>query len=70
MFSRELNTRGYTEDWALINRTMKVKEESYINPSNEFHILRHFAYVSEEYKIHLIGKEYWYYDHGEEKYIL
>ena len=53
-----------------MNMTVKINEKPYINPSNEFHILRHFTHVSEEYKIHLIGKEYWYYDYSEEKYML
>jgi hypothetical protein len=36
-----------------------------INPTVEFHILRHFENVDEAYGQKLIGKEYFYYDYNE-----
>jgi hypothetical protein len=40
-----------------------------INPTNEFHILRHFKYADDSYKKTLIGQPYWYYDYGKKKFI-
>lgn len=40
-----------------------------INPTNEFHILRHFEFVEDEYKKSLMGKPYLYWDYSQEKYI-
>lgn len=39
-----------------------------INPTNEFHILRHFSDVSFDYRTAVIGKPYWYYDYAQKKY--
>ena len=44
-------------------------EKFAINPTNEFHVLRHFEFVDDSYKKTLIGKAYWYYDYSQEKYI-
>jgi len=41
-----------------------------INPTNEFHILRHFDFVSEHYKKTLLGKPYYYYDQSQGKFVL
>ena len=35
-----------------------------INPTTEFHILRHFLKVSQEYKDSLIGKDHFYFDYS------
>lgn len=40
-----------------------------INPTCEFHILRHFNSVDPEYSNTLVGQEYFYYDHGQNKFI-
>jgi|GEM_PF-3324879 len=40
-----------------------------INPTNEFHILRHFKYIDDSYKKTLIGQPYWYYDYSQKKFI-
>ncbi|HCU01478.1 TPA: hypothetical protein DIC62_01605 [Candidatus Nomurabacteria bacterium] len=40
-----------------------------INPTNEFHILRHFEFVEDEYKKSLTGKLCRYWDYSQEKYI-
>jgi hypothetical protein len=48
---------------------MNNLEKFIINPTNEFHILRHFKYVTESYKKTLVGKPYWYYDHNKKKFI-
>lgn len=40
-----------------------------INPTNEFHVLRHFEYVDDSYKETLIGQPYWYYDYNQKKFV-
>lgn len=40
-----------------------------INPTCEFHILRHFSSVDTEYSNTLVGQEYFYYDHNQNKFI-
>lgn len=40
-----------------------------INPTNEFHTLRHFEFVDNDYKKGLINKPYWYWDYSQERYI-
>lgn len=40
-----------------------------VNPTNEFHILRHFEFVDNTYKKTLINKPYWYYEYSQEKFI-
>jgi len=40
-----------------------------INPTNEFHVLRHFQYVDKYYKKTLIGQLYWYYDYEQRKFL-
>jgi hypothetical protein len=40
-----------------------------INPTTEFHILRHFLSVSEEYKRTLIGKKYYFFDLNSNSFI-
>lgn len=40
-----------------------------INPTNEFHILRHFEFVDDVYKKTLVGEPYWYYDYAQKKFI-
>lgn len=45
-------------------------KNKFINPSNEFHILRHFKYVSDEYKNSLIWKKYYYFDYEKEDFII
>jgi len=44
-------------------------EKLFINPTNEFHILRHFEYVNDSYKETLIGQPYWYYDYSQKKFV-
>lgn len=39
-----------------------------INPTNEFHVLRHFSHVDDAYKETLIGESYRYYDYARKKY--
>jgi len=48
---------------------MNNLEKSIINPTNEFHILRHFKYVDDSYKETLIGQPYWYYDYSQKKFV-
>lgn len=48
---------------------MKTINKFTINPTNEFHILRHYKYVDELYKKTLIGQPYWYYDHIQKKFL-
>ncbi|MFZ5391587.1 MAG: hypothetical protein ACOZAR_00120 [Patescibacteria group bacterium] len=48
---------------------MKTANKFAINPTNEFHILRHYKYVDELYKKTLIGQPYWYYDHSQKKFL-
>ncbi|MBT4208906.1 nucleotidyltransferase domain-containing protein [Candidatus Woesearchaeota archaeon] len=40
-----------------------------INPTNEFHILRHFSFVDPEYSKTLIGQKYFYYDYSKNKFV-
>ncbi|EKE21959.1 MAG: hypothetical protein ACD_7C00086G0011 [uncultured bacterium] len=47
----------------------KLEKLAIINPTNEFHILRHFAFVKDTYKKSLINKHYWYWDYSQEKFI-
>jgi len=49
---------------------MATTEKFLINPTNEFHVLRHFEFVDDLYKESLINKPYWYYDYSQKKYIL
>ncbi len=39
-----------------------------INPTNEFHILRHFKFVENQYKETLINQPYWYYDFTQKRF--
>lgn len=48
---------------------MSNLEKFAINPTNEFHVLRHFEGVDEIYKKTLIGEDYWYYDYSQKKYL-
>lgn len=48
-----------------MNTTTKFE----INSTNEFHILRHFEFVEEDYKKTLLDKPYWYYDYPQEKFV-
>ncbi|EKE11787.1 MAG: hypothetical protein ACD_15C00026G0006 [uncultured bacterium] len=48
---------------------MDIIDKFQINPTNEFHILRHFEFVDDAYKKTLIGKPYWYYDYSKKKFI-
>ncbi|OGY88197.1 MAG: hypothetical protein A2233_04840 [Candidatus Kerfeldbacteria bacterium RIFOXYA2_FULL_38_24] len=48
---------------------MNKLEKFIINPTNEFHILRHFRYVDDYYKKTLIGQLYWFYDYGQKKFV-
>lgn len=48
---------------------MNNLEKFIINPTNEFHILRHFKYVDDSYKETLIGQPYWYYDYSQKKFV-
>lgn len=40
-----------------------------INPTNEFHVLRHFKFVENQYKETLIDQPYWYYDNTQKKFL-
>ena len=44
-------------------------EKLAINPTNEFHILRHFESVDNSYKETLLGMQYWYYGYEQKKFI-
>ncbi len=48
---------------------MNNLEKFIINPTNEFHALRHFKYVNDSYKKTLIGQPYWYYDYSQKKFV-
>ncbi|MCK5084352.1 MAG: hypothetical protein KAQ64_01745 [Candidatus Pacebacteria bacterium] len=48
---------------------MESLDKFAINPTNEFHILRHFEFVDDSYKATLLNKPYWYYDYSQKKYI-
>ncbi len=48
---------------------MKNLEKHIINPTNEFHILRHFKFVDDAYKETLVNQEYWYYDYAQKKFV-
>jgi len=47
---------------------MNNLEKFITNPTNEFHILRHFKYVNDSYKKTLVGQPYWYYDYSQKKF--
>jgi len=58
----------------IIQKNNKIKDmdklkKFIINPTNEFHILRHYEFVDNSYKETLINKPYWYYDYFQKKYI-
>jgi hypothetical protein len=40
----------------------------FVNPTNEFHILRHFKSVNNKYKKSLIWKDYFYYDYDKSRF--
>jgi len=40
-----------------------------INPTNEFHVLRHFKFVDDLYKQTLLNKLYWYYDYNQKQFV-
>ncbi len=42
---------------------------SIINPTNEFHLLRHFSSVDNSYKKTLENKPYWYYDYPQQTFL-
>lgn len=42
-----------------------ISEKFVINPTNEFHILRHFESVDNSYKETLQDKQYWYHDYEQ-----
>lgn len=48
---------------------MNNPEKSIVNPTNEFHILRHFKFVDDSYKETLVGQPYWYYDYAKKKFV-
>ncbi len=48
---------------------MNNLEKFVINPTNEFHVLRHFKFVDHAYKETLIGVPYWYYDYSQKKFV-
>ncbi len=48
---------------------MNILKSSIINPTNEFHVLRHFKFVSNSYKKTLTHQSYWYYDYAQKKFI-
>lgn len=48
---------------------MQNSKKFEINPTNKFHILRHFEFVEEDYKKTLINELYWYYDYSQEKFV-
>lgn len=48
---------------------MNNLEKYAINPTNEFHILRHFKFVDKSYKETLIDQPYWYHDYTQKKFI-
>ena len=48
---------------------MNNLEKFIINPTNEFHVLRHFRYVDDSYKKTLIGQPYWYYNYSLKKFV-
>lgn len=48
---------------------MNNPEKYAINPTNEFHILRHFKFVENSYKETLLGQPYWYYDYAQKKFL-
>lgn len=52
-------------------KKMKLKDldKFEINPTCEFRILRHFSSVDVEYSNTLVGQEYFYYDHNQNKFI-
>ncbi len=48
---------------------MNNLEKFIINPTNEFHVLRHFKFVDNSYKETLVGQSYWYYDYAQKKFL-
>ena len=48
---------------------MNNSKKYIINPTNEFHILRHFKFVDDLYKETLIDHPYWYYDYSQKKFV-
>jgi hypothetical protein len=40
-----------------------------INPTCEFHLLRHFSKVSDKYKKSLVGKEHYYFDYSTNNFV-
>lgn len=48
---------------------MNNLEKFAINPTNEFHILRHFKFVKNQYKKTLINQPYWYFDDTQKKFL-
>jgi len=48
---------------------MNNLEKYIINPTNEFHVLRHFKFANVSYKQTLINQPYWYYDYSQEKFV-
>jgi hypothetical protein len=48
---------------------MNNLEKFIINPTNEFHVLRHFKYVHDSYKKTLFRQPYWYYDYSQKKFV-
>jgi len=39
------------------------------NPSNEYHIVRHYTKVDTSYKTMLADNDYWYYHHGQQIFL-
>lgn len=48
---------------------MNDLEKYIINPTNEFHVLRHFKYVDDSYKETLIEQPYWCYEYSQKKFV-
>lgn len=48
---------------------MNNPKENIINPTNEFHVLRHYRFVDDSYKETLINQPYWYYDNTQNKFL-
>lgn len=48
---------------------MNNLEKHTINPTNEFHVLRHFKFVDNSYKETLVGQSYWYYNYTQKKFL-
>ncbi len=56
-------------DYNSIIQNMNTLESSIINPTNEFHVLRHFKFVNNSYKKMLINQPYWYYNYTQKKFL-